>query len=165
MNACNHFVAGIPLRVFASGGVSEKYDTVNRMYGMIEYAGGQVGIIESSKKASFNQELQITCAKAILHLPVTWTPDDAAIRQIRSEVWGQLLTDTCTVGQADAYQLQLENFAAAICDQAEPVMPLPESVANTFTVQALVTSILEKRIVEIELPDLVTSALDKETQK
>jgi len=163
VNACGHFTGSVPARAFASGNVSPKYGTVNRLYGMIEYANGTVGIIESSKKSSFNQELQVTCANGILHVPVAWTLYDAsAIRQFRCESCGTLLTDTYAIRQADAYQLQLENFAAVIRGQEKPVVPLAQSVANTFAVEALVTSLLEKRIVDVNVPASVAKAIARQ---
>jgi hypothetical protein len=37
---------------------------------------------------------------------------------------------------------------------AAPGVPLEDSIVNTFTLEAIVTSILEKRPVDINLPDL-----------
>ncbi len=58
VNACGCFTRGVPVRAFCVGGVSERYGLVNRMYGMIEYDNGRVGLLESSKKASLTQELK-----------------------------------------------------------------------------------------------------------
>lgn len=73
VNACAHFTRGFPLRVSCVGSHSEKYGTVNRMYGWVEYQNGCVGMIESSKKTHFSQELQISCAQGVLTLPLSWT--------------------------------------------------------------------------------------------
>lgn len=156
VNACQHFAGGIPTRVFCRGDQSEKYGTIDRMYGLIEYDNGRVGIVESSKRASFSQELQITCAHRILHLPMTWSIyDEITIRQIRTEGWANVLTDTYAIQKANAYQLQLENFAAVVKGEAEPVMRLAESVLNIHTIEALVTSLEEKRIVDVEIPAVI----------
>jgi predicted dehydrogenase len=160
VNACQHFAGGTPVRVFCRGDRSEKYGTINRMYGLIEYDNGCVGIIESSKRASFNQELQITCAHRILHLPMAWAiSDETVIRQIRSEGWAYLLTDTYAIQRANAYQLQLENFAAVMKGEAEPVMRLAESVLNAYTIEALVASLEGKRIVDVEIPAPIHQAV------
>jgi predicted dehydrogenase len=131
------------------------------MYGMIEYDNGRVGMIESSRQASLTQELQVAGSRGILTMPIAWTiMGDTAITIRRSEGWDRLLGDTYQVAGANAYQLQLENFAAVIRGEAAPAVPLAESVVNTYTVEALVTSALEKRPVSVEVPDRLLDSLD-----
>ena len=91
-NACTHFIGNVPVRAHATGSIC-KYNTINRMYGMIEYARGRTGIVESSKKSMFSQELQISCSDGILTLPISWTiRGDIAITLTRSPAWAQLET-------------------------------------------------------------------------
>lgn len=156
VNACNHFVKAIPERVFATGTISEKYNTINRLYGIIEYSNKYIGIIESSKNAKLSQELQITCSHGILNLPIAWLISD----EISIEHQHQLNVERCviklqtySIPKANAYQLQLENFADVIKGRKEPVIPLIESVVNIYTLEALVNSLLEKKPIEIILPD------------
>ena len=164
VNACAHFTAGLPVRVYCRGDLSEKYHTINRMYGMIEYDNGRVGIIQSSKKAAFNQELQVICARGILTLPVAWTPKGRIVITWRhSSRWAETLENTYQINPDNSYRLQLENFVRAIRQEAQPVMPLIESVVNTFTLDALVTSLLEKRIVDVALPDDIREAFARYT--
>lgn len=156
VNACNHFSGGSPRQVYATGDVSERYGIVNRIYGMIEYDNGIVGHVESSKKSSFSQELQITCAKGTLRLPVAWGiyGDVKLFRMHRKQEWDYILTDVYEIEDIDAFRLQLENFADVIRGGKEPLMPLRQSVENVFTIDALVTSMMEKKVVKLELPDL-----------
>jgi len=158
VNACGRFAGGLPVRAFALGTLG-KYETLSRLHGIIEYANGCVGIIESSKRTSFSQELQVSCADGILNLPIAWTiPGDVTIRETRSPVWSHPLHSGYAVAAADSYQLQLENFADVIRGQGTPVLPLVQSVVNTFVLEALVSSALEKRAVEIELPTGIRQA-------
>jgi hypothetical protein len=60
---------------------------------------------------------------------------------------------------ANSYQLQLENFAAVIRGEARPVVPLAQSVANTIVLEALVTSMQERRVAEVKLPEAVQQAV------
>jgi predicted dehydrogenase len=153
VNACQLFSGGIPTRVYCRGDESAKYGTVNRMYGLIEYDNGCVGIVESSKKASLSQELQITCAHGTLHLPVAWSIyDDVTLTQRQSQPWPSPVADAYHILKANSYQLQLENFAGVVRGEAEPGMPLATSVVNTYTTEALVTSLLERRLVEVDIP-------------
>jgi len=153
VNACGHFSAGLPVRVYAFGGVSEKYDIVNRLYGMIEYDNGCVGIIESSKKSSFSEELQISCAHGILNLPIAWTIyDEVRINQTYRSDWAHVLHHSYGIQKTDAYCSEMENFVGVISGTAKPGMPLRESLVNIFVIEALVNSLLKKEIVEISLP-------------
>ncbi len=149
VNACNHFSGGKPVRVFASGDTGEISGVINRIHGMIEYDNGVVGYVESSKKSSFSQELQITCARGTLRLPVAWGifGDVKITRTHRKEPWDYILTDTYEVEHIDAFYLQLKNFAEVIHGKAEPVMPLEQSVMNIQTIDALVKSLEQKQIV------------------
>ena len=161
VNACGHFAGGLPARVYAIGGVGN-YDTINRVYATITYDNGVAGIVESSKKTSYTQELQISCAKGILNLSIAWTiPHNMTITQ-RHTGWNALTYDTCiSDGVADgvtSYHLQMQNFIDACRGAAQPVLPLVQSVVNTYALEAVVTSILEQRVVEIEIPERIRDA-------
>lgn len=159
VNACNHFAPSLPKRVFASGSVSPNYDTVNQVYALIEYEGGQVGLIESSKKAASSQELQVVCAGGRLTLPVAWTiMDDVVIDECSATGWVTYEHAEHRIARANAYQLQMENFAAVVQEGSEPRLPLAESVLNTFTLEAIVNSLLENHPVDVEIPDAIREA-------
>lgn len=155
VNACNYFSGGKPVSVYATGDFGEISGVVNRIHGMIEYDNGVVGYVESSKKASFSQELQITCAKGTLRLPVAWgIGGDVKISRLhRKEPWDYILTDTYEVEHVDAFYLQLKNFAEVIRGNEKPVMPLEQSVVNVQTIDTLVASLMEKRIISLSLSE------------
>ena len=161
VNCCGHFAGGLPTRVYAIGNVS-KYDTINRAYGTIEYDNGVVGIIESSKTTSYTQEVQINCAGGILNLPIAWTIDRTMTITQRHTGWNSTTYDTFVSDWVPdhllSYQLQAENFVAAVRGHARPVVPLLESVVNTHAVEALVTSVLERRPVDISIPREIAGA-------
>ena len=151
-NACNHFADGDPLCVYGLGSVSAQYETINRMFGLIQYDNGCVGMIESSKGASHSQELRITGSEGIVTLPISWTVLQEATYFISScEDWADIRTERRQVPVADSYQLQLENFVNVARGRAEPCMPLSDSVKNCATVEALVQSIECRRDVEVHI--------------
>ena len=165
VNAANHFAAALPARVFAAGGVSDRYGVVNRLHGLIEYQNGGVAFIQGSKQADVSQELRVVGLKGQLTLPVAWTIGSRCeVLQQNSAGWVRYEGHSHSIPPSNAYQLQLENFAAAARGQARPVMPLLESVVNSFTLEALVTSLTERRIVDVRVPDRVREALLKETR-
>ena len=121
VNACGLFSGGVPVRAFAVGGESPVYGTINRLYGMIQYANGCVGIIESSKKATMSQELEVTGPLRTLYLPVAWTIHGDSLLAVKDEgPWPLPTAETETIPDADPYRLQLENFAAVIRGDAAP---------------------------------------------
>lgn len=165
VNSCGCFSNSFPVRAFCVGDISEKYDTINRMYGMIVYDNGCVGIIESSKKATMSQELEVTGSLKSLYLPVAWTiPGDITLTVKHEWPWPRPAEDAIFIHEADAYQLQLENFAAVIRGDARQVVSLAQSVMNIYTLEALVTSLLEKREVAINIPaDIIAAAREEIT--
>jgi predicted dehydrogenase len=163
VNACGHFARALPTRVFATGTVSRTLDVVMRLFGVIDYANGVNGVVLSSHGQQFSQELQVEGSAGHLHLPLAWTVNGESTIQRRHTVgWAQIRADTHVVRKADSYQLQLENFIAALKGQARPLIPLAQSVANTFVIDALVTSVLERRPVEITLPAEIAAEYQQE---
>lgn len=163
VNACGHFCDGIPVRVSASGSEG-RYGTINRLFGLITYDNGREGIVESSKKTSYNQELQIGCSQGVLNYPTAWVdyPDmpcpQISVNHSSPAGWLHLLEDVYSLPKADPYQCELENFVSVICGMSQPGMPLLESVINTFVIEALVTSVSKGCAVEIDIPDDVIAA-------
>ncbi len=164
VNACGCFTGGVPVRAFGVGDISEQYGTINRLYGLIEYDNRRVGIVESSKKATMTQKLEVSCAQHSLYLPVAWTiPGDIPLTVRHGSPWPRPAEETLVISGANSYQLQLENFAAVIRGEARPVVPLAQSVMNVYALEALVTSLLEKRLVEIAIPAEIIAAAREET--
>ena len=129
---------------------------IYRVYGLIEYENGLVGIIENSKQASFSNMLQITCSHGILHLPIAYAiGGEVTITQThRKPRWDYILEDTYRIAEANAFVLQLKNFCEVIRDQAPPLVPFRDSFINALTTEAIVTSLREKRQVEVELSEI-----------
>ena len=159
ISGCGHYINDLPVRAFATGDYSTKYGVIHRMYGMIEYAHRQVGIVKTSRKSDFSEELQIFGPGGILYAPIAWTPPYShAVQKRRGINWPAELLETYPVSTADPYQCQLENFCRVIRGEAQSGMPLIESVVNTFVIEALVTSLEERRAVEIDIPNEVAQA-------
>ena len=163
VNACGCFTQGVPVRAFCVGGESAHFGTINRLYGMIEYDNGRVGIIESSKQATMSQELEVTGPLQSLYLPVAWTIlGDAALTVKQAWPWPKPAEEAILIPGANAYQLQLENFAAVIRGDARPVVPLAQSVMSIYALEALVTSLQEHRMVGIDIPgDIIAEAREE----
>lgn len=157
VDTCNHFNDSLPKRVFASGNRTRENGVVHRIYGMIEYQNGRVGIIENSKLASFSNTLQITCAHGILHLPIAWAIQGEVTITLtrRKPEWDFLLADTYAIAKSNAYALELEDFCRVVRDEGTPLVPLRDSVVNALTTAALLESLERERAVEVEALDFL----------
>jgi xylose dehydrogenase (NAD/NADP) len=157
VDACNHFSPGLPTRVSAVGGSSDRYGTIDRLYALIEYDRATVGIVESTRRGGFGQGISVTCAEGHLSLPATWIVEGATVvEERRTEGWRVAGSRSIAIPEAEMYRLQLENFVAAARGEAAPLVDLAGSVVGAFTLQAALASAASGRAVEIDLPkDLV----------
>jgi xylose dehydrogenase (NAD/NADP) len=160
VNACNRLSPGLPERVFAVGGMSERYATVNHLYALIEYESGGVGVVESTRRGGFRQGIHVACVKGHLSLPATWIIEGPTVVDQRgSDGWRTVASRSIPIDAADPYRLQLENFAAAIRGDAAPVVTLAESVVGMYTLQGAVDSLVRGQPVEIALPEAIVAEL------
>ena len=163
VNAIRFFADSVPARVRCYGGKGV-YDTINRMYAVIEFENGVVGILESSKKEDFTQEVQVNGHKGILDLPMSWTIPHgfkSTITRSTTQNWSDRMFDNYMVESADPYACQMANFLDVLEGKADQRLPLAESVVNVFTIEALVKSIEEDREVVLDIPADVKAALAK----
>ena len=142
-------VAARPTRVWSVGSISQVYGTLNRQFGLIEYDSGCVGYVEGSRQAHISEELHIAGREGRLLIRRAWRPHAEPVieHQYGSGEWRDI-----PVSGAEMYRLQMENFADVAQGVAEPVMPLIQTVVNMYTIEATVTSQLEDRLVDLELP-------------
>lgn len=158
VDACNLFAQSPPARVAAFSGRSERYGTVNRLFGLIEYESGVVGTIESSHRSDFNHELRIDGARGHALLPVAWRIEhEIEVELARSAGWGVFETTRIPVPETDPYRLQLEHFARTAAGEADPVPALAESVVTAYTLDALLASAAERAVVAVEVPEGVAA--------
>ena len=153
VDACNRFAGGPPRRVQALASSSARYDTVARLFGLLEYGSGVVGVVESSMRSDFDHELKISGSRGHVRLPVAWRIDyPTEVVVARSVGWGIFEEDRFPIPVVDAYRLELVGFAAAARGAAAPVPPLDESVATALTMDALLASADTGAGVEVEAP-------------
>lgn len=153
VDACNHFAGAPPVRVMAHAALHPALGIIQRLSGLIEYANGRIGMIESSHVLDESQRLEIAGDGGRLTLPCAWTNREAIhIRHRRSTGWMLGDEHAHQVPASDPYRLQLRHFAAAARGAAPPRPALEESVICCCTIAALVASGLERRMVEVALP-------------
>jgi predicted dehydrogenase len=160
VDACNRFARALPRQVLALADTNERYGTVDRLYGLIEYDDGLVGLLESSKRSDSNHELRISGSGGHVRLPVAWRIDSATeVIVSRSVGWEKFETRRLPIPAADSFRLQLESFTAAARGDAAPEPALAESVLNAITIDALLSSAAEHTMVAVELPEAVRGDL------
>jgi len=153
INACTHFAQSIPIRVFAHGDISEKYQVINRMNGLIEYKNRAIAFVESSKKACYSEQLHITGEHRIISLPISWTNhNEVTIQSEWTEGWQEFKYEKYEIQKTNPFELQLRNFAKSVLCLETPVVSLAESVVNTFIIDAMVQSITNKTSIDINIP-------------
>lgn len=162
VDACNHFIEALPQRALAIGAPSEKYGTINRLYGLIEYAGPPVGSITSSSKSDFDHELRVSGTTGHVSVPAAWRIEGhTSVTISRSVGWGRFQEERFDIHAADPYRLQLERFAAVVRGEQEPEPALAESVVTALTLDALVRSAVEGLPVDIDVPAGVSAKLEQ----
>jgi predicted dehydrogenase len=160
IDACNHLAESLPRQVMALTGTSAKYDTVNRVFGVIEYENGRAGILATSSRSNFNYEVKVNGASGQIVVPNAWRIDSASdVHLHRGTDLFQFDTTSFAIPESDAYQLQLERFVAAVNGGATPDPSLAESVINSLTVDALLQSGAERAAVMVEIPESVRGEL------
>lgn len=153
VDACNRFAGAPPRRVHAVASSSERYGTVARVFGLLEYGSGVVGVLESSMRGAFDHELRISGSHGHIRLPVAWRIDfPTQVVTSRSVGWGLFEEDRFPIPVVDAYRLELEGFAAAVRGEAAPDPTLDESVATALTMDALLASAADGAAVEVIVP-------------
>jgi D-xylose 1-dehydrogenase (NADP+, D-xylono-1,5-lactone-forming) len=158
VDACNRFAGSLPRRVHALASTSDRYGTVTRLFGLVEYRNGVVGTIESSMRGDFNHELRLSGARGHIRLPVAWRIDHPTeVVASRSAGWGLVEEERFPIPVVDAYRLELEGFAAAARGETPPVPTLEESVVTAVTLDALLESAAEGVGVGPSFPDELAS--------
>jgi predicted dehydrogenase len=153
VDACNRFAASRPLRVTALASRSDRYATIDRLFGLMEYENGRVGVVESSKRTDFDHQLRIDGSRGHALLDVAWRIEaDSEVRVSRSTGWGVFETSAMPVAEADPYRLQLEHFASTVRAETPALPALTESVVTAYTLDALLKSAAEGVAVPVEVP-------------
>jgi xylose dehydrogenase (NAD/NADP) len=153
VDACNRFAPTPPRQVLAVGGTSARYGTVDRLYGLIEYEDGLVGIVQSSKRSDFDHELRIAGTRGHVRLPVAWRIEGPTeVLVTRSVGWGEFETERLPIPAVDPFRAQLESFVAAARGEVNPEPSLAESVVNAGTLDALLASAKERTAIPVDLP-------------
>jgi predicted dehydrogenase len=153
VDACNRFAGGPPLRVTAFVGRSDRYGTIDRLYGLIEYENGVVGSVQSSRRVASRYDLRLAGPSGHLSLPVAWIRDGAAeVLVTTSPGWAEFETRRYSVEAADSFVRQLQAFAAAARGERDPAPRLEESVVTAFTLDALLASGADGEIIDVALP-------------
>ena len=159
VDACNLLARALPGRVLALAETSDRYGTIDRLHGLIEYGRGPVGVVASSRRSDFDHELRINGAHGRMLLPVAWRIEDSTeVLVQRSVGWGEFETARYPIAAIDSFRLQLESFAAAVRGNGAPLPGLRESVVAAFTLDALLASAAERAPVSVDLPNALRAA-------
>ena len=105
--------------------------------------------MEGSRQSHLSEELHIAGSEGRLGIRRAWRPQAVPVIQ---HFYGADEVREIPVSSVEMYRRQMENFADVAQGVAEPVMPLIQTVVNMYTIEASVTSQMEDRLVDLELP-------------
>ncbi|TAK53192.1 MAG: Gfo/Idh/MocA family oxidoreductase [Gammaproteobacteria bacterium] len=161
VDAANLLAGALPVRVIASAFTNPHHGTIDRLFGLIEYANGCVATLASSRHASLGQLLRVCCERGRVELPMSWNaPADAVLTVTTSPAFLQLAQRLRRFPSAPAgeladlpvYGLQLGHFADVIRGRAAPAVTLAQSVLNIIVLESLVAAGRTGSALQIELP-------------
>ena len=170
VDAANLFAGGLPVRAFATGSRSAKFGVINRLFAHIQYAGGCVATVSSSRRSCLRQSLRIGGSKAVLDVPFAWSapgcqtltktasPGFLAEEVTRYPVACEAPHDG-SLSDFPVFTRQLCHFANVIRGVERPVLPLAASVVNAMVLDALGKSFEEGLPVAIDVPPDVRNVL------
>ena len=103
--------------------------------GRLRFPGDVVAQIDASFVAQNRQRLEVVGEEGTLVLATPWRVDDPGIVVRRSD--GDVLMD---VPVADSYTLELEDLAAAVAGEREPLLGRADARGQARTIDALYRS-------------------------
>ena len=130
----SRLLAGEPERVFGEQLLSESGVDV-AFHGTLRFPGDVVAQIDASFVAQNRQRLEVVGEEGTLVLATPWRVDDPGIVVRRSD--GDVLMD---VPVADSYTLELEDLAAAVAGEREPLLGRADARGQARTIDALYRS-------------------------
>ncbi len=154
VDAACHFAyrlkRSLPVSVQASGSIGT-HSTIDRLFGLLEFDNGVCAVVESSRRASLDQRLEIRCEHSTLTLPFAWSPQGDVhidVTHNRGFLCQESIRTTINSGAAHYGRLvdfpvfthQMDNFVELIQGQAEPLVPLYDSIVNACVIDALLAS-------------------------
>lgn len=167
LHACSHIARSLATRVAFDGEVG-RFGTLVRQHGWIRYENGITAMIHSSLRAVVCKETEVNGATGSLYLPIAYgfnIPEHDAIRK-RTGINNLSMKDVTLPPPKEpgghenrlAPRRQLESFAEMIRGTSPSRVPLIESVANAFTMDAIIKSAETGRVIDVEMPPAVRDA-------
>jgi xylose dehydrogenase (NAD/NADP) len=138
-------LAGEPAAVYGEQALGGEGVDV-RFGGLLRYEGGARGLFYSSFETPGRKELEAIGSEGVLRLRDPWHGWRGGIELQRDEEDG---SEPIEVESADAYLLELEDFARAIRGEKEPLLGRADALGQARALAALYLSAEEGRPVEL----------------
>ena len=114
-------------------------------FGTMRFPGDVVGQFEASFIAPQRQSLEVVGEDGVMVAHAPWRTDWAGEVQILRDGGEEIVT----VPTANAYSLELENFADAVAGTAQPLLGREDALGQTRTIAALYSAAAEGRSVAL----------------
>lgn len=138
VNAIGAYTRELPSRVFATH--QKRADgLVTALHGLLEYADGFVGIVESSYSLSFNQPLELHGETGLLRMNTTWVGTGAeGVEYVPNLI--PMVIEHIPTDQANRTEMQLLHLCDCVEQKRAPRFSIEESVRNHVIIDALLES-------------------------
>jgi predicted dehydrogenase len=103
-----------------------------QLVGTLRFAGGELGLFDCSFASAPRDELEVVGEQGSLFLDDPWHGREPVIERRSAGA-----VERVSVPTANAYQLEAENFAAAVDGEAEPLLGRADAVGQAATIEAL----------------------------
>ncbi|NJN15286.1 MAG: Gfo/Idh/MocA family oxidoreductase [Oscillochloris sp.] len=153
VNAARLAVGERPRRAFAAAQLAFS-GVDSTLMGTLEYPSGAIAQIACSLESARHHQLQVVGDDGIIEVDAVFTiPADrpTTIRLVRGAA--QDAVESITIAPVEHFRLEAEGFAALVSaghgDHGLPEMPLIETLDNLATIEALLQSAAEGRVVSV----------------
>lgn len=150
LDACNIFADANPVEAVCYETRDDEFDVEIGQTGTVVYENGVTAQFETNHRSVWREEIKVCGTEGTLMIPHAIVTESQP-REIELQLGGAYEHEpreekTIRFDPANSYALQFENFLACLRGEADPVVPLSDSVSNYELADALLRSTETDRV-------------------
>lgn len=154
LDACNVFADAAPAEAVCRETRDEEFDVEIGQTGTVVYENGVTAQFETNHRSVWREELKVCGTEGTIVVPHAIVTESQP-REIELQVGGAYEhepreDETITFEPVNSYARQFENFRDCVRGEADPVVPLADSIANYDLADALLRSTETDRVEPVE---------------
>ncbi len=150
IDACTVFAGAEPVEAVCRETRDEIFDVEIGETGMVVYENGVTAQFETNHRSVWREELKICGTEGTISIPhaivTTTQPRTIELQLGGAYEFEERDVETMAFEPTNSYARQFENFVACIRENAEPVVPLADTVRNYELVDAVMRSTETDRV-------------------